>query len=94
MIEVKEIQDIPDIEKHLDKEFILELYDKGDNIQIYEYKINSIFYLSVEICSKEKVLECKAKLIDLITQDDIKFLRFSLENSNSIVGNSSWVYKR
>jgi len=94
MIEVKEIHDIPHIEKHLEKEFILELYEKGENLQIYHHKLNSGFFLSVEISSDEKLIEGKDKLINLILQDDIDFFRFSLveKSTDMIVKDSSWIY--
>jgi len=94
MIDVKEIHDIPHIEKHLEKEFILELYEKGENLQIYHHKLNSGFFLSVEIESGEKLIEGKEKLINLILQDDINFFRFSLveKATDIIVEDSSWIY--
>lgn len=92
---IENIQDIPNIEKHLDKLFYLVLYDKGDNTQIYEYDINSSFYFSLIINSLENVIEGEEKLINLITQDNIIYLKFSFNEkvTDHVVDNSSWVYK-
>lgn len=95
MKDVKEIHDIPQIENHMDKEFKLVLYERGDNIQIYKHKLNSGFYFYLEVVSEEKLIEGKDKLINIITQDDIGFLEFSLieDATGMSVCDSSWCYR-
>jgi len=93
MRDVKEVADIPNIEHHLDKKFILTLYEVGDNLQIYKHQLNPEFFFNLEIHCKERLIEGKAKLVDLITQDGIEYLQFSLINNNSCEVVDSFCYR-
>lgn len=93
MIDVEQIHDIPNIENHLEKVFELEIYDIPERLQIYTHKLNTLFYLCVEIHCQENLIEGKIKLIDLITQDDISFLQFSLADKSIGKNINSWWYR-
>ena len=78
---------------HLDKLFNLKLYEVGDQLQIYSYQLNSGFYFNLEFHSEQNLIEPQQKLINLITQENIWYLQFSLVSyeSNDVI--ESYCYR-
>lgn len=81
MKDVRYIYDIPDIEKYIDYEFDLVLYERGDNLQIYSYDICDELTLYLEINSKESLIQPSEKCADLITQEGVDFLQWTIVNT-------------
>ena len=77
MKDVERIEDIPNIEYHIDKLFSLKAYVKGDNTQIWHYEYACEPFITLEIISDEDTFLTMTKLSDLITQPNIGYLTIS-----------------
>lgn len=86
MIDVKEIHDIPNIEKYLDCMFQFVLYEKGDEITIFDYRINSTTRIVIDYISKDELIEREHRLIHIITED-ILFFSWSLVIGEDVIKN-------
>jgi len=95
MKEIKDVlnlHDIPNIVDYLDCVFSLQCYEKGDDLQCYEYKTDTSTSLLIDMHSDETLIKPYAKLMDIITQENIEYLCFSiwLGESEKI---DSWDYR-
>ena len=73
-IDVKQIIDIPNLEKFLDDCFHLMVYEVEDKLQIYR---NTPETIELTIHSDENTIFQLSNLSDLITQDNIEYFSFS-----------------
>lgn len=78
LLDVKNIIDIPDIEYYLGSIFTLDCFDIGDNIQCYTLPLEGNTCINLEIISDENIITNNTELAELLTQEPIHYLAWSI----------------
>ena len=81
MKDVKNILDIPNIEKYLDKMMYLKLYDVGDNTLYYSCDLGNNIKLDINFITKDEkhsLIEGQQKLSNIICSSDYEIVFFEM----------------
>ncbi len=89
-LDVDKILDIPGIEDHLDKQFDLVFYEKGDNYQFYNCKISEKKYIHIHLASEESLIHGQDLLAEIISQPKIDFLEYGIGPEDGKCKDSYW----
>jgi hypothetical protein len=92
MKDVKQIHDIPNIEKYLDRTFNFSYYEKGSDMICYEsIEIDSDQIVSIEMITEESFILAEQTLYEILDFDNIGYFRFSiLLNEDEILDSYSY----
>ena len=85
--DVNNILDIPEIEKHLESIFTLNVYDTSDNLLIYSHQLGDNLHIDISLMVNNTpyLVGGEKKLSDIILIEDIGYFEF-----NIWIGNKVW----
>jgi len=77
MKDVNNLLDIPELEHHIDKDFDLVGFIKGDSTQLWEFEQAMEKFITIEIISDEDTILSCTSLADLINQKNIGYFQIA-----------------
>jgi len=83
IVEVKNVFDIPNIDKYMDKYFSFENIDFGDRLRCYSYELyTEMSTIDLVIINNEGYIFRKELLSDLATSTGLEFFSLTLNGVN------------
>lgn len=92
-IDVKELHDIPNIEDYLDWEFQFVMFERGDEICIYNCEIGYKKFIVLDFHCKEQLLELTHKLYDILSFEDLLYLSWGVWDEDNEEILESYCYR-
>ena len=96
-IEVSSVLDIPGMVKHVKEEAQFECYDKGDNTCCYSFMTRGNKYpleINIVTISDTKLVDNLVLVEDLINQDGLKYLSWSLSTTDNSIIKKQYTWKK
>lgn len=79
MIDIKLIDDVPNLERYLDVSMNLLQYEAGDKTQYYYAQVDGISFIEIEMVTDELLIKGKVKLSELLLQNPIHYFQWRYE---------------